>query len=195
MDACLSHLEHKESVNSVMGVEGAAASIYFEAFGKMLRKELRFEKRQRRPPKDPVNALLSLGYTLIGNEMHSMVCAVGFDPYIGFFHGIDYGRPSLALDLIEPFRHAIIDRFTLYLVNNHILTEKDFEDKGEEGILLADDARKRYFAEYEKYMTKDTESNLSPAKKGFRDLFKIQAHNMHDVILGTSTFNPYQISS
>lgn len=193
MEACISQIEHKQSVNSVMGVEGAAASVYFEAFGKMLRKELRFEKRQRRPPKDPVNALLSLGYTLIGNEMHSMVCAVGFDPYIGFFHGIDYGRPSLALDLIEPFRHAIIDRFTLYLVNNHILSEKDFEDTGEEGVLLNDNARKRYFAEYEEYMTKEGESNLSDAKKGFRDLFKIQAHNMHDAIIGTSTFHPYSM--
>jgi len=192
---CISQIEHKQSVNSVMGVEGAAASVYFGAFGKMLRKELWFERRQRRPPKDPVNALLSLGYTLIGNEMHSILCAVGFDPYIGFFHGIDYGRPSLALDLIEPFRHAIIDRFTLYLVNNHILTEKDFDKKGDEGILLQDDARKRYFAEYEKYMTKETESNLSPAKKGFRDLFKIQAHNIHDVILGTATFNSYQMRS
>lgn len=191
MEACISQIEHKQSVNSVMGVEGAAASVYFEAFGKMLRKELRFEKRQRRPPKDPVNALLSLGYTLIGNEMHSMVCAVGFDPYIGFFHGIDYGRPSLALDLIEPFRHAIIDRFTLYLVNNHILSEKDFEDTGEEGVLLNDDARKRYFAEYEKYMTKEGESNLSDAKKGFRDLFKIQAHNLHDAIMGTHEFSSY----
>lgn len=195
MAECISHIEHKQSVNSVMGVEGTAASVYFGAFGKMLRKELGFERRQRRPPKDPVNALLSLGYTLIGNEMHSILCAVGFDPYIGFFHGIDYGRPSLALDLIEPFRHAIIDRFTLYLVNNHILTEKDFDNKGDEGILLHDDARKRYFAEYEKYMTKETESNLSPAKKGFRDLFKIQAHNIHDVILGTATFNSYQMSS
>lgn len=191
MEACISQIEHKQSVNSVMGVEGAAASVYFEAFGKILRKELRFEKRQRRPPKDPVNALLSLGYTLIGNEMHSMVCAVGFDPYIGFFHGIDYGRPSLALDLIEPFRHAIIDRFTLYLVNNHILSEKDFEDTGEEGVLLNDDARKRYFAEYEKYMTKEGESNLSDAKKGFRDLFKIQAHNLHDAIMGTHEFSSY----
>lgn len=191
MEACISQIEHKQSVNSVMGVEGAAASVYFEAFGKMLRKELRFEKRQRRPPKDPVNALLSLGYTLIGNEMHSMVCAVGFDPYIGFFHGIDYGRPSLALDLIEPFRHAIIDRFTLYLVNNHILPEKDFEDTGEEGALLNDDARKRYFAEYEKYMTKEGESNLTDAKKGFRDLFKIQAHNLHDAIMGTHEFSSY----
>lgn len=191
MEACISQIEHKQSVNSVMGVEGAAASVYFEALGKMLRKELRFEKRQRRPPKDPVNALLSLGYTLIGNEMHSMICAVGFDPYIGFFHGIDYGRPSLALDLIEPFRHAIIDRFTLYLVNNHILSEKDFEDTGEEGVLLNDDARKRYFAEYEKYMTKEGESNLSDAKKGFRDLFKIQAHNLHDAIMGTHEFSSY----
>ncbi len=193
IEDCISHLEQKQSVNSIMGVEGAAASIYFEAFGKMLRKELRFEKRQRRPPKDPVNALLSLGYTLIGNEIHSLVCAIGFDPYIGFFHGLDYGRPSLALDLIEPFRHAIIDRFTLYLINNHILTERDFEDKGDEGILLNDDARKRYFAEYEKYMTKEVASNLSSIRKGFRDLFKIQVHNLRDTILGSGSFTPYQV--
>ena len=82
---------------------------------------------------------------------------------------------------------------TLYLVNNHILTEKDFEDKADEGVLLNDDARKRYFAEYEKYMTKESESNLSEAKKGFRDLFKIQTHNMHDTILGTAAFKPYQM--
>ncbi len=194
MEECLSRLAQKESVTSVMGVEGAAASVYFEAFGKMLRKELKFEKRQRHPPKDPINALLSLGYTLIGNEMHSLICAIGFDPYIGFFHGIDYGRPSLALDLIEPFRHAIIDRFTLYLVNNHILTEKDFEDKGDEGCLLYDEARRRYFAEYEKYMSREVANNLCPAKKGFRDLFKIQAQNMHNVIIDNVPFIFYQIA-
>lgn len=78
-------------------------------------------------------------------------------------------------------------------MNNHILSEKDFEDTGEEGVLLNDDARKRYFAEYEKYMIKEGESNLSDAKKGFRDLFKIQAHNLHDAIIGTSTFHPYSM--
>lgn len=78
-------------------------------------------------------------------------------------------------------------------MNNHILSEKDFEDTGEEGVLLNDDARKRYFAEYEKYMTKEGESNLSDAKKGFRDLFKIQAHNLHDAIIRTSTFHPYSM--
>ncbi|MDR4506847.1 MAG: CRISPR-associated endonuclease Cas1 [Candidatus Brocadiaceae bacterium] len=193
LEDCIAKLRHKESVNSAMGVEGAAAAVYFKAFGKMLRGELKFEKRQRRPPKDPVNALLSLGYTLIGNEMHSIVCAIGFDPYIGFFHGVDYGRPSLALDLIEPFRHAIIDRFTLYLLNTHILSEGDFTDRGEEGVFLSDNARKRYFAEYEKYMTKKVISNLHDDKKAYRDLFKIQAHAMHTATLDEKDFDAYRI--
>lgn len=93
-----------------MGAEGIATATYFRAFGKMFRKGLQFEHRTRRPPKDPVNAVLSFGYTLLTNEMFSLVTAHGMDPYIGNLHGISYGRPSLALDLVEEFRHSFIDR-------------------------------------------------------------------------------------
>lgn len=178
MEECISRLGHKEAVNSVMGVEGAAASVYFEAFGKMLRKELGFERRQRRPPKDPVNALLSLGYTLIGNEMHSMICAVGFDPYIGFFHGIDYGRASLASDLMEEFRAPVADRLTLNLVNNRVFGKDDFYSNPNEGVYLRREALKRYFVEYEGMLSREFIQQETKENTTFRKCFRHQAERL-----------------
>ncbi len=193
MEGCIQKLEKKCTLKSFMGIEGAAAAIYFKAFGKILRKKLKFKSRQRLPPKDPVNALLSLGYTLIGNEMYSQLSAIGCDPYVGFFHSIRYGRPSLALDLIEPFRHAVIDRFTLYLINNSVITEKDFDGKVNEGVLLNNSSIKRYFKEYEGYMTREVKSNLSTKHTRFRDLFKRQALGLYSVLGDRGPFVPYKM--
>ncbi len=151
MDACLEELPGKTKVSTVMGIEGKASAVYFEAFGKMFRKELKFEVRMRRPATDPVNSLLNLGYTLVTNEIFSLTSAIGFDPYIGFLHGLDYGRPSLALDLIEEFRCAIVDRLTLELVNKEILAEDDFEER-EGGVFLKEKSIRKYFEHYEKRM-------------------------------------------
>ncbi len=109
LDILLQELLRKEKVSSVFGLEGRASATYFSCFGKMFRKELQFESRTKHPPLDPVNALLSLGYTLLTNEMLSVIVSLGFEPYIGFLHGIEYGRPSLALDLTEEFRALIVD--------------------------------------------------------------------------------------
>lgn len=194
IEECLDKINHKETINSLMGVEGIASSIYFRAYGQLFRRELKFDGRERRPARDPINSLLSFGYTLITNELISLTCAMGFDPYIGCLHGLEYGRPSLALDLVEEFRHPIIDRFTLHLINNQILKEQDFEDKGDEGVLLLESARKAYFLNYEKYMTKDIESNLSDAKKTYRELFKLQIHQFMDTVQNNSAYKPYLMS-
>lgn len=191
IEDCIGKVESKDSIKSLMGVEGIAASVYFRAYGRMFRRELQFEKRQRRPARDPVNALLSFGYTLITNEMLSVICSIGFEPYIGYIHGVDYGRPSLALDLIEEFRHSIIDRFTLYLINNQILDEADFEDKGEEGIYLKDEPKKNYFVQFERYMNKEVESNTTTEKKSYRSLFRSQAHKLMDTILKDEPYEPF----
>lgn len=191
IEECMGKVENKDSVKSLMGIEGIVASVYFGAYGKMFRRGLQFEKRQKRPSRDPVNALLSFGYVLITNEMLSVLCSVGFEPYIGYLHGIDYGRPSLALDMIEEFRHPIIDRFTLYLVNNQILNENDFEDKEEEGLYLKDDAKKTYFVQFEKYMNREVESNITEEKKSYRTLLKLQAHKLMDTILKDDPYEPY----
>lgn len=191
LDDCKKNIESKETIKSLMGVEGIAASIYFRAYGRMFRRGLQFEKRQRRPARDPVNALLSFGYMIITNEMLSIVCAIGFEPYIGYLHGVDYGRPSLALDMVEEFRHSIIDRFTLYLVNNQILKEDDFEDKDDEGIFLKDEPKKVYFTQFEKFMNREIETNISPGKKSYRSLFRLQSHKLMDTILKDEPYEPY----
>ncbi len=89
----LNKLKEQNSVAAIMGMEGTSTATYFKAFGKMFRTAFRFEKRTRRPPKDPVNAVLSFGYTMLTNEMYSLITAHGLDPYIGFLHGLSYGRP------------------------------------------------------------------------------------------------------
>ncbi len=114
-------------------------------------KFLSSQERVKRPPPDPVNSLLSLGYSMITNEMFSIVSGIGFDPYIGFLHSLEYGRPSLPLDLIEEFRQPVVDRLTIEIINKEILTPEDFENI-EEGVYLKKDARKKYFEQYERRM-------------------------------------------
>lgn len=189
----LVNLPNKQRISTILGVEGQATAVYFRAFGKMMRKDLQFSARIRRPPTDPVNALLSLGYTLITNEMLSILCAIGFDPYIGYLHGVDYGRPSLALDIIEEFRHPVIDRFTLSLINNKVLTDMDFEDRGEKGVYLKDESRKHYFIQYEKMMNnsfKDTHSNETVT---YRSLFNRQAHRLANTIQTGKLYQPFLV--
>ncbi len=192
IDRCLKSLPRKERISTVMGIEGQAGAAYFKAFGKMFRKELQFGRRTRRPPRDPINALLSLGYTMITNEILSMVSAIGFDPYIGFFHGINYGRPSLALDIVEEFRHPIVDTLTLNLVNNGVLKEKDFiAEQG--GYFLTDEARKTYFVHYEKKLTGEFILHNTNTKVTFRKLFDIQAHKMEKTLMEGKPYKPFAI--
>ena len=116
----------------------------------MILGEFNFTGRKKRPPTDPVNAILSLSYTMIFNELSSLLDGLGLDPYLGYFHNVNYGRASLAADLIEEFRAPIADRFTLNLINNRIVGKKDFytNPKGA-GVYLKREALKRYFTEYE----------------------------------------------
>jgi CRISP-associated protein Cas1 len=112
------------TVDGLRGVEGSAAAAYFRCLRRMVPEDLGFEGRRRRPPRDPVNSLLSFGYVLVSNELHSLLDGIGFDPYIGFYHRLDYGRPSLALDLLEEFRPALVDRFTLALLNRRTIRKR-----------------------------------------------------------------------
>lgn len=143
------------SLDALRGMEGLAAKAYFWAFGELL-DGMEFTGRRRRPPPDPVNSLLSLGYTLLTYEAFSAAASVGLDPYIGFFHTDTYGRPSLALDAMEELRPVIVDILVLSCVNRGRMKADDFEIGDEEGkpiALLNDDARKRFFALYEQRMT------------------------------------------
>ncbi len=148
---CRDILQNKTTIKSIMGVEGIAASYFFKTYKMMIRNErFLFNSRQKNPSIDPVNSLLSFGYTLITNEITSMLYGNGFDPYIGFLHGINYGRPSLALDIVEEFR-SLIEGFTLKLINKAILNENDFV-KLTDGLFLKNNAMKHYMLHYDNLM-------------------------------------------
>lgn len=120
-------VEGAADLETLMGLEGRAAAVYFRAFGRLLRvPDLAFDGRRRRPPPDPVNVLLSLGYTLLANAVYTQVHVAGLDPYLGSLHGVEYGRPSLVLDLMEEFRPVLVDALVLTLVNRRILRATDF---------------------------------------------------------------------
>jgi CRISPR-associated protein Cas1 len=114
-------------LDSIRGFEGRSAVLYFGGFAKGFKTEgVVFKRRVRRPPTDPVNALLSLGYTLLFNSVMAAVSLVGFDPYLGCLHSVDYGRPSLALDLMEEWRPILIDTLVLSVFNTKAVTLEDF---------------------------------------------------------------------
>jgi CRISP-associated protein Cas1 len=110
-----------------MGVEGSSAAVYFGVLNHLLRvPDITFEGRNRRPPRDPVNVLLSLGYTLLANAIQTQVHVTGLDPYLGCLHSVEYGRPSLVLDLMEEFRPVLVDALVIALINRRIIRATDF---------------------------------------------------------------------
>jgi CRISPR-associated protein Cas1 len=149
----LTRLDRVTSIDSLLGVEGQAASLYFGQFGRMLRgqgpgRPFDFRTRNRRPPRDPVNCLLSFAYAVLAKDCFSAACTVGFDPYFGFYHAGRHGRPSLALDLMEEFRSIIADSVVITLVNNGLLSDRDFLT-WRDACQLTADGRKRFFEAYE----------------------------------------------
>ncbi len=144
------------SLESLRGVEGLAARTYFEGLAQTLRRELSFPGRRRRPPTDPVNALLSLGYALLSRELWSLCEAVGLDPYLGFYHALAYGRPSLALDILEEFRAPVVDHLVVRSTNLGQFTAADFQTEAdvsaEQGLRLTPGALKRFLGLYEARM-------------------------------------------
>lgn len=150
IDAAIKHLatslrrvRNATTVPEAMGMEGDAASCYFGVFNELLRgNKFAFGGRVRRPPTDPVNALLSFAYTLITHECASALQGVGLDPYVGFLHQDRPGRLSLALDLLEEFRAPWADRFILTLINRQQVKPNDFITEASGAVRLTDDARK-----------------------------------------------------
>jgi len=139
----LRRVQHAQAVSEAMGIEGDAASTYFGVFNELLRDSgFTFGGRVRRPPTDPVNALLSYAYTLITHECASALQGVGLDPYVGFLHQDRPGRVSLALDLLEEFRAPWADRFILTLINRKQIKPTDFITEAGGAVRLTDDARK-----------------------------------------------------
>lgn len=156
--AQLAVLERKvlveEDLDAARGIEGAASSTYFGAFADMVGPDWAFPGRVRRPPRDPVNALLSFGYTLATAEVARHLLRASFDLRIGLVHGIRYGRESLALDLVEELRAPLVDRFTLRLLRRGQLKREDFIEREDDGaVRLTDEARRSYLAWWEETLS------------------------------------------
>jgi CRISPR-associated protein Cas1 len=138
------------SIDEAMGIEGDAANAYFSVFNELLRGTgFAFGGRVRRPPTDPVNALLSFVYSMITQESASALQGVGLDPYVGFLHRDRPGRVSLALDLLEEFRASWADRFVLTLINRRQVQSSDFVTEASGAVRLTEDARKSFLVAYQ----------------------------------------------
>ena len=127
VEQAITPLDRTTSIDSLRGLEGSGSAAYFGCFNRLIRvDDFQFEARRRRPPTDPVNALLSLGYSLLRHDVQSAVNLIGFDPYLGYLHTQRYGRPSLALDLMEEFRPLVVDAVVLSAVNRKAIAPADF---------------------------------------------------------------------
>ena len=136
----------------LIGVEGMAANRFFEVLPLLMtqqREGFPFTGRNRRPPKDAVNAMLSLAYTLVTNDITAALETVGLDPYVGFLHTLRPGRASLSLDMVEELRAYLGDRFVLSLINRRQITPSDFLYQGEKGVVLTDNGRRTFLTAWQ----------------------------------------------
>ena len=145
--AALPRIENAMSAEALRGIEGEAAQLYFSGFDDLIlqqRKTFTFTKRTRRPPLDPVNALLSFAYTLLARDCAAALEGVGLDPYVGFLHRPRPGRTSLALDLMEELRTTYADRFVLTCINQKIILPKHCVKQESHAVLLTDEGRRAF---------------------------------------------------
>lgn len=147
LDNLIADIQQQTNLASLRGIEGRAAAVYFTALSLYLPPSLRFSGRNRRPPRDPFNAVLSLSYTLLHNEAILAAYGAGLDPYIGFYHALDYGRESLACDLIEPLR-PLIDNWILGLFRQETLRHEYFSTT-DDGCFLGKTGRVQFYKAYE----------------------------------------------
>jgi len=187
IDRLIDGLPRAADGDAVRGIEGMAAAEYFGVFNHLIvdqKEEFSFHDRNRRPPLDPVNALLSFVYTLVTHDVRSALETVGLDPAVGFLHRDRPGRPGLALDLMEEFRPVIADRLVLSLINRRQVEPKGFK-RAENGAVVMDDAtRKVVLVEYQNRKQDEVEHPYIGEKVPVGLLFFVQANLMARYIRG-----------
>jgi len=183
------HAENASSIDSLLGIEGIAAKQYMQTFPLMLKVdnvpqgETLMKGRNRRPPKDPVNALLSLAYYLLERDMYSALAAVGLDPLLGFYHRIETGRPSLVLDMMEPFRAIIADSVVIRTLNTGEIAWNDFY-LGQESCSLKLPGRKRFFQAFERRMHETVTHPVFEYKLSYRRMLELEARFLSRYLMG-----------
>lgn len=185
-------LAQVQTLDGIRGEEGYATKLYFQSLNRFLAKGFHYTKRTRRPPEDPINALLSLGYSLLTKDIEGCCRVIGLDPYTGFLHGDRYGKPSLALDLMEEFRPLIVDQIVLYALNSGIVTEDDFEEVGQ--IRLSQKGLKKFLAQYEQRKKTELTHPVFGYQTTYQRAFEIQARMLGKYLTGEiAEYIPLQI--
>ena len=189
----LEKLERAESLDSLLGYEGAGAVAHYRAFRQFLAHDWGFTTRQFRPPPDPINAMLSLGYTLLHNHVYTFINVVGFDPYCGYFHQPKHGHAALASDLMEEFRQVIVDGYVLSLVNNNRVRPEDFEQTNK-GIRFTKEALDRFLVGYYGRMQQTFQHPTRNEKTTYLRCIELQVRHLARVITGEkAAYKPFLI--
>lgn len=182
-----------DDMETLLGIEGAGARRYFEGYAEGFRGPVRFAGRARRPPPDPANALLSFAYVLLAGRIESTLVVRGLDPMIGFFHELRPGRPSLALDLLEEVRHAVVDRFVLRTLNLGSLGPQDFEPDSEHagGVRLKRPALREFLRLWEKHLLRPVRDREDGGALEMRDALRRQADRLARALRGEEPYRPF----
>ena len=196
LKTCLAQLAGAGSLDQVRGVEGNAARIYFSAFREQLDPAWGFTGRNRQPPRDPVNALLSYGYTLLFYNLYSLIRARGLNPQVGYLHPLRMGHPALVSDLLEEFRALVVDAIVWNLVLNRRLSPDDFtppdEDSG--GCRMNDRSRRVFVHEMEKKLNAPVTHPLTGHRLDYRRCMEHQVHQLAAVLRGKqSDYRPMTV--
>ncbi|NTV64741.1 MAG: CRISPR-associated endonuclease Cas1 [Oscillochloris sp.] len=174
-------------ISALLGVEGSATARYFGGLRSLIGPDWNFNARNRRPPADPVNVLLSLGYTLLAHKVRGAVQAAGFDPYLGFLHQVDYGRPSLALDLMEEFRPLLVDSLVLRMCGDGRIVAEDFSPgEASRPVILSDAGKRRFIGAFEERLrtevTHPQGADSGPGRVGYLRCLELQARQLAQVV-------------
>jgi CRISPR-associated protein Cas1 len=182
--------ERAGGMPELLGIEGNAARLYFEGFPALIRPaggggELAFDfaTRSRRPPRDPVNALLSFAYALLGKDLAVAARAAGLDPFLGFYHQPRHGRPALALDLMEEFRPIVADSVVVSAINTGVVTGSDFL-RSSLGVSMKPEGRKRFTRAYERRMEEEVTHPVFGYRISYRRVLEVQCRLLARHLLG-----------
>ena len=182
----IASLDKATAIDSLRGFEGAGSAGYFGCFNQLIRvDDFQFETRNRRPPKDAVNSLLSLGYSLLRHDIQGAINIVGFDPYLGYLHTERYGRPSLALDLMEEFRPLVVDAVVLTAINRRMLSPQDFITEPVSGaVSLTKEGLHKFLRLYQEKKQTKFKHPVLQKQYTYQECFEIQARFLAKYLLG-----------
>ena len=191
IDNILIKLKTAETIEKLRGYEGIGSRYYFEIFNLLINNNFIFNGRNRNPPRDPVNSMLSFGYTLLLNDIISALYIHDLDPYVGFLHSVRNGKPALALDLIEEFRHIIIDRMVKALINKNVITKASFDR--DKKIMLKEKSKNIFLKEYENKLNTEIMHPKTGKSLTWRRIIREQARFLKDSIKGECQYSPFEV--